>query len=130
MRNVDDQHDGCLGHGRNVRGGCEAVAPDLPVVQPHDAFDDREVRRRGAGEEQGYEAVLADEMRIEVAPRLAGRERVIARVDVVRTDLVSRDHVTRRRQCGHEPGRHSGLAVPGGGGCDDEAGKRYHSMPR
>ena len=113
--------------GGDVRGRGEAVATDLPVVQAHHALDDGEVGAGGAVQQQRHEAVLADEVRVEVAAGAAGGERVVAGVDVVGADLVAADGVAGAGERGHQPGGDGGLAVAGGGRGDDEPGEGYHA---
>ena len=96
---------------RDVGGRGEPVGAEPAVVQPHHAFDDRDVGPGGAVEQQRHDPVLPDQVRVEVAARTAGGERVVARVDVVRTDLVTADLECPAAQRRHQPGRHGGLAV-------------------
>jgi hypothetical protein len=138
VRDVDDQHDRSPGHGGDVGGRGEPVAADLPVVEAHDALDDRDVRpacpRRGSAksstvQQQRHEPFLADEVRVEVAARPPGRKGVIAGVDVVGTDLVARHRVAGPAQGRHQAGGDRGLAVTGSRSGDHQAGQGYHSMP-
>src|SRR5690606_7563533 len=71
----------------------------------------------------------AHEVRVGVAAGAAGRQGVVAGVDVVRTDLVTAHLVAGHPESGHEPGGDRGLALAGGRRGDDEPGQGYHSMP-
>ena len=102
VRDVDDEDDRTPGHGGDVGGGGEPVAADLPVVQTHDALDDRDVRSVGAMKKQRDEPFLADQVRVEVPAGAAGGEGVVAGVDVVGADLVARDGVAGSTQRRHQ----------------------------
>ncbi len=117
---VHDEHDGGAGEGGDVRGRREAVRSEPPVVQPHHPLDDGDAGAPGAVQQQRGDAVLADEVGVEVAARPAGGQRVVARVDVVRADLVAADLVPGRAQGGHQAGGDGGLALSGGGSGDHQ----------
>ena len=137
VRDVDDEHDRAPGDGGDVGGGGEPVAADLPVVQTHDALDDRDVGSIGTVQQQRDEPFLPDEVRVEVAARSAGGEGVVAGVDVVGADLVARDGVPGSAQRRHQARGDRRLAVTGRGGGNDKSRKAdrspmifaYHSMP-
>ncbi len=137
---VHDQHDrgggqpGRMG-GRGEVRGLAGPRHRHPVEQAHHPFDDGDVGAVGAVGEQGADAFLAAEHGVEVAPGAAGGQGVVARVDVVRADLVRGDPQAAGGQGGHQPGRHGGLARAAGRGRDqqpgqDDAGAAHHSIPR
>jgi cobalamin biosynthesis Mg chelatase CobN len=73
-----------------VRGGGEPVPTDRAVVQSHHPLDDGDVGRRRHGravQQQRDDPLLALKVRIQVASRSAGRQGVVAGVDVVRPVL-------------------------------------------
>jgi hypothetical protein len=77
------------------------------VEQSHHALDDRDVgglRRGGPPGEHRRDLVLADEPRVEVAAGAAGGQGVVARVDVVRADLVRGDLQAPRPQRAQQAG--------------------------
>ena len=114
---------GDAGQGGDVRGGCFPGGTESAVEQAHHAFDDGDVRRSRAVQQQRDDAVFADEERVEVAARAAGGQGVVAGVDEVGSDLVAGYRHAARDQGGHQSGCDSGLSVPGRGRGDDEAGK-------
>ena len=72
-------------------GGGEVAFCAGAVEESHHALDHRDVRARGHTSpvpEQRHDALLADQPRVEVAPGAPRGHGVIARVDVVRADLV------------------------------------------
>ena len=96
--------------------GGESIPADLAVEQTHHAFDDRDVggiRRLRAVQQQWRHQILSAEVGIEVASRPTGRQRVVARVDIVRAHLEARNLQARRPKCPHQPGCHGGLAMVG-----------------
>ena len=130
VADVEGQHDGGARQRRDVRGGGVAVAADPPVEEAHDALDDGDVARAvrgGAVHEQRRDERLACEERVEVAPRSAGREGVVARVDEVGADLEARHRQPARPERCHEARGDGRLAVAGPGGGHDEA--RQHRAP-
>ena len=95
-------------------GGGKSIAADLAVEQTHDALDDRDVGGSGVWapcSSSGAIELLAAEIGIEVASRPTGRQRVVARVDVVGAHLEARHRRARSPECAHQPGGDGGLAV-------------------
>src|SRR5262249_21654330 len=109
--------------GRSVRGGTAAV------VQAHDPFHYRDIGARGAVQEKRRDELLPAQHRVEVTARPPGGERVVTRVDVVGTDLVTGHRQAPGVQRRHQPGGNGCLAMPRCRGGDNEPGRGHHSMP-
>ena len=110
-------------------GGGKSISADLPVEQTHDAFDDRNVgglRRPRAVQQQRRHQVLPAKIGIEVASGPTGRQRVIARVDVIRAHLEARNFHSGRAKCTHQPGGHGGLAMSRTRSGDHQPGELPH----
>ena len=133
----DQQHRGA-GRRRHVGRRGEPVATDPAVVQAHDPLHDRDVRAARPVQQQGHDPVLPDQVRVQVAPRASGGERVVAGVDVVGTDLVPGDDEATASQRRHQPGRDGRLALPRrrrshhepGQAARGSRGPGHHSIPR
>ncbi len=111
----------------DVGGRGEAVGAEAAVVQAHDALDHGDVRAAGAVQQQRGDPLLADEVRVQVAARAAGGDRVVARVDVVRTDLVAGDGVSAVAQGGHQARwRSVVLPWPVAGAADHQPRQPHH----
>ena len=85
---MSNDHDHrSLDQGGYMGRGGKSLAADLPVEQTHNALDHRDVGRfwrSSAVQQQRRQLVLAARIGVEVAPEATGRQRVVARVDVVR----------------------------------------------
>ena len=122
-RDVDDDDERGVDQAGHVRGGGEPLAAHPAVEEPHDALDHGDVRGRGDRgpvQQQRGELIGPAQVRVEVAPWPSGGERVVARVDVVRTDLEPRDLEPLGPQRPHQPGGHGRLPVPGRGRGDQQ----------
>ncbi len=95
----DEDHRRTQQGGHLCRRSCGRPghgAVDAPVEQPHHAFDHGDVAAGTSVPVQRSDQFVADQHRVEVAARPARRQRVVTRVDVVRTHLERRDPMSRR----------------------------------
>ena len=129
---VDDEHDRAAGRARRrVRWRRSRAVPTRPSYRPITPSTTATSAPASAVQQQRDDAVLADQVRVEVAPGPAAGKRVVAGVDVVGADLVAADHVAAAGERGHQAGGDRRLALAGGRGGDDDARERaHHSMPR
>jgi hypothetical protein len=129
---VDDQDDGRAEQRGDVRRRPLRRAATA-VEQPHHALDHGDVGAARTVQEQRAQALGPDQHRVEVAAGAAGREGVVAGVDVVGADLVGADPQPAGGERRHEPGRDGRLAGAGGrGATTSRAGRHggHHSIPR
>ncbi len=109
---------------RHLRRRRQFAPTGRAVEQPHHALHDRQVRARRAVQEQRGDPLRAAQIRVQIAAGAAGGQGVVARVDVVRPDLVRRDRQTGLGEGRHQAGGDGRLARAGGGRGDDETGDR------
>ena len=127
---VEDEQHGRAEQLRHVRRGGQLAAARGAVEEPHDALDHRDVGAGGAVQRQRRHQLRAGEERVEVAARPARRERVVARVDVVRADLEALHHQPPRAQGADQPAGDRGLArARARARHDDARDRRHHSIP-
>ena len=103
------QQSGDLGGGSAGRG--QELFVDATVEQSHDALDDGDVGIPRTVPVQRPDQILAHHDRVEVAARPAGGQRVVTRIDEVRTDLERCDAVAHLAQRGHQTGCNGGLSA-------------------
>ena len=82
------------------------------------------LRRLRPVQQQRRDLVLATEVGIEVAAQPTSRQRVVARIDVVRPDLEACDLQAGGSQRPHQSGGNGRLAVTRAGSSDHQTGKR------
>ena len=86
----------------------------------------RGLRRQCAVQQQRRHQLLPAEIRIEVASGPPGRQRVVARVDIVRAHLEARNRHSGRAKCTHQPGGHSCLVMSRTRSGDHQPGDLRH----
>ena len=88
----------------------QLAAARRSVEQPHHALHHRDVRTLRAVAHERRDQLRPAEERVQVAPRPRRRQRVMARVDVVRAHLEALHREAARPQCADQPARDRRLA--------------------
>jgi hypothetical protein len=111
----------------DVGGAGGVVARMVPVEEPHDPFDDRDIGLGGGANEELAHGALRTEPAVEVARGPARGPRVVPGIDVVRADLEGLHAKATPAQGSDEAQGQCGLAAVAGDGSDDEAWKGRHA---